>query len=116
MILKNKLQNIKTNFKIKLDRSSFVKGIKKGYSVSTLPVKLEKFYNHIFIRILRVIGGICFVILVTKLYLNLPENLHLIIIIISAIQITQIIIILIIKIFYGIYKLLYKKEEFEVRN
>lgn len=114
-ILKN-LQNFKTNFKNKLDRSSFVKGIKKGYSVSTLPVKLDKFYNHIFIRILRVIGGICFVMVVTKLYLNLPENLHLIITIISAIQITQIIIILIIKIFYGIYKLLFKKEEFEVRN
>lgn len=108
--------NLKSWFNNKLSRSSFFKGIKKGYSVSTLPVKVEIFYNHIFIRILRVIGGISFVMVVTKFYLNLPEYLHLFITIIAAIQITQMIIILIIKIIYGIYTLMFKKEVFEVRN
>ena len=88
----------------------------RGYSVSTLPVKVEIFYNNVFIRIFRVIGGISFVMVVTKIYLHLPEYLHLFLTIIAAIQITQMIIILIIKFFYGIYTLIYKKEVFEVRN
>lgn len=88
----------------------------KGYNISTLPVKIEKFYNHIFIRILRVIGGISFILVVSKIYLNFPENSHLFLIIIACIQITQIILIFLIKIFYGLYTLIYKKEKFEVRN
>lgn len=44
----------------------------KGYSISTLPVSIEIFYNNIFISILRVIGGIFFLIVITKIYLNFP--------------------------------------------
>lgn len=36
--------------------------------------------------------------------------------ILASIQITQIFLILIIKFFYGIYTLIYKKEKFEIRN
>jgi predicted small integral membrane protein len=70
----------------------------KGYSISTLPISVEIFYNNISVRIFRVIGGISFLMVVSKTYLNLPENLHLFCTIIAAIQITQIII----KIFYDI--------------
>ena len=110
------LQKIKLYISSRIQKNSTYLGIKKGLSMSLLPAKVEKFYSNIFIRILRFIGGISFLIVISKIYLNLPENLHLFIIIIASIQITQIIIILIIKIFYGIYTLIYKKDKFEVRN
>jgi len=46
----------------------------------------------------------------------LPAFLHLFLSIVASIQITQIIIILIIKFFYGLYTIIYKKEKFEIRN
>jgi hypothetical protein len=46
----------------------------------------------------------------------LPAFLHLFLSILASIQITQIIIILIIKFFYGLYTIIYKKEKFEIRN
>lgn len=80
-------------------------GIRKGYSIPTLPFSVEKFYNNnIFVIIFRLIGGRSFLMFVTKIYLNLPSNVHLLCAIIASIQITQIMIILIIiiKFFYGI--------------
>ena len=95
--MKNKMLNLKTWFYNKWGKNSIFLGLQKGYSISTLPLSVEKIYNNIFIRILRVIGGISFLMVISKFYLNLPTNLHLFIIIIAVIQITQIIIIFIIK-------------------
>jgi len=65
---------------------------------------------------MRFLGGLSFLLVVTKLYLYLPGFLHWFLTIFASFQITQIILILIIKIFYGIYTLIYKKEKFEIRN
>ena len=77
--MKNKMLKFKTCLKTwflnkwnKREKNSIYLGIMKGYSIPTLPVSVEKFYNHIFVRIFRVIGGISFLLLVTKLYLKLP--------------------------------------------
>lgn len=81
-----------------------------------LPEKLYKIYNLLYIRILRFIGGVCLLLVLTSSYLSLPIYLHKPIIIIGAIQSVQILIICIVKIIYGIYTLKYKSKEFEVRN
>lgn len=107
---------MKTWFFKKWGKNSVYLGIRKAYSIPTLPPKVETLYNHIFFRIFRVIGGTCFLLIVTKFYLNLPEILQLFCTIIGSIQITQVIIIFLIKFCYGIYTLIYKKEIFEVRN
>lgn len=115
--------NIFPNFFISLSKifchstwNSIKLGIRKGLEIPTLPLKLRKFYDHILIRVLRFIGGFCLILNLTKFYLSFPEILRYIILIMSAIQITQILIITAIKIIYTSYKLIYKPEEFEVRN
>lgn len=105
-----------SSFYIKLTQSSLGKGIKKGLSIPTLPPKIEKYYNLLFVRIFRFIGGITVVLVVTRYHLNLPEYLHLSIAILASVQMLSIVIIFLIKIFYGLYIFLYKKEIFEVRN
>jgi hypothetical protein len=102
--------------KAKLDRKSIILGLKKGFSISLLPKKIEVFYQHIYIRILRFIGGLCLLIALTSNYLLFPVFLQTPILIIGFLQSVQIIIIFIIKICYGFYTLKYRKKEFEVRN
>ena len=48
----------------------------KAYSIPTLPVKIENYYNNVFVIIFRAIGGISVIMVLTKFYLNLPEYLH----------------------------------------
>lgn len=106
-----------TNFLLsKIDKNSIYLGIQKGYNIGILPENLYKIYNNIFIRILRFIGGVCLLLVLTSYYLNLPIILHKFITIIGFIQSIQISVILLIKIIYGVYTLIYKKNEFEVRN
>lgn len=71
----------------------------KAYSIPTLPVKIENYYNNVFVIIFRAIGGISVIMVLTKFYLNLPEYLHLFFTIIVSIQVTLVMIIFIIKIF-----------------
>jgi hypothetical protein len=91
-------------------------GIKKGLEIPTLPLKIRKFYDHILIRVFRFIGGVCLVLNLTNFYLSFPEILRYLILFMSAVQITQILIITAVKIVYSSYKLIYRPEEFEVRN
>ena len=67
----------------------------------TLPLQIKN-YNHILVRIVRIIGGICLTLSVTKLYLTFPEIIRYLILFISIlkVKIIQILIILIIKIIY----------------
>jgi len=115
-LIKKQSLAFKSWFLQKWGKNSFYLGFIRAYSIPTLPAKVELFYSHIFVRILRFIGGLSFLLVVTKLSLFLPRFLHLVLAILASIQITQIILILIIKFFYGIYTLIYKKEKFEVRN
>nr|YP_009652979.1 hypothetical protein [Taiwanofungus camphoratus]QCG70017.1 hypothetical protein [Taiwanofungus camphoratus]UKQ56123.1 hypothetical protein [Taiwanofungus camphoratus]WRO45218.1 hypothetical protein [Taiwanofungus sp. YW-2023a] len=101
---------------INIDKNSIYLALKKGYSVPILPEKVDKIYNNIYIRILRFIGGLCLLLVLTSSYLLSPAYLHKLIIIIGAIQSVQMFILFIVKFIYGIYTLIYKSKEFEVRN
>ena len=100
----------------KIDKNSFYLGFMKAYSVPILPKKIENIYSNIYVRVLRFIGGVCLLLVLTNTYLLLPIYLHKIIIVVGAIQSIQILIIFTIKIIYGLYTLIYKSKEFEIRN
>jgi len=104
------------NFKNLFNWASFKKGVMKGYSIPLLPDSINKIYNLLIVRILRVIGGFCAVLILTKSYLYFPETIRWIILIIGIIQLLQIVIISIIKLIYGINKLKNNSKDFEVRN
>jgi len=101
-------------------------GVKLAYNIPSLPQNLNKFYNHIFTRIFRFIGGVTILITVTKGYEHIQlhnyfnELLCNIIIIstylFSSIFIVFTIIIGLIKIYYTIYLLIKKPEIFEIKN
>lgn len=57
-------KNKNNNFKIK--SKSFIIGIKHGYSVSTLPSEINELHNRIYIRVLRVIGGISVILIISR--------------------------------------------------
>jgi hypothetical protein len=81
-----------------------------------LPPKIEKLYSNIFIRIFRFIGGICLILTITEYFKLFPGFLHVIILIFAIIQSVQIFFIFLIKFSYGIYIIIYKSKEFEIRN
>lgn len=95
-----------------LNKKSIMLGIKKGYNIPILPEKVNSFYNLLIIRVLRVIGGICLLIILLEKYNLFPEYLHYLIFFIGLTHLLSIIIIFLIKIFYGIYKLIYHSNEF----
>ncbi len=90
-------------------------GIIKAYHIPNLPENVYNFYNHIFMRIFRVIGGLC----VYFTFFNKLTDVKIvkyIILVIAIIQLTLIFIITMYKIVYSIKKLINNPEEFEVRN
>jgi hypothetical protein len=91
-------------------------GIIKAYHIPMLPENVLIFYNNPFIRMLRVIGGLCVLLVLTKKYVLLPFPLNYFSLVFAVIQLFQIIIISIIKIVYSIKKLRKNPEEFEIRN
>jgi hypothetical protein len=115
-LINKKVFSFNTWFQLKWGKNPFYLGFIRAYSIPTLPAKIELIYSHIFVRIIRFIGGLSCLLVLTKTHLILPAFLHLFLSILASIQITQIIIILIIKFCYGIYTLIYKKEKFEIRN
>jgi hypothetical protein len=50
--------------------NSIFKGIKKGYQIPTLPNHIIEFTNKPLIRIMRFIGGVSFLTILSKSYLN----------------------------------------------
>ena len=83
-----------------------------------LPESISKPYNNIFIRILRVMGCICLFLVLTngseKLFL--PSSIHTIIIALAFLQSIQKLVIMIIKLIFGLYTLMFNRKIFEVRN
>jgi len=108
----NKILEFKTWFLQKWGKTPVYLGFIKANSIPTLPAKVEQFYSHIFVRIFRVIGGLSCLLVLTKIYLLLPGFLPLILAILASIHITQVIILLIINFFYGLYIIAFKKEKF----
>lgn len=100
----------------KIDKNSFYLGFMRAYNVPMLPKKIEVIYSNIYVRVLRFIGGVCLLLVLTNKHLLLPIYLHKFIIVVGAIQSIQILLIFIIKIIYGLYTLIYKSKDFEIRN
>ncbi len=91
-------------------------GLKKAYTVSLLPAKIEVFYSSIIMRIFRVIGGICLVLILTGRYVIFYKELQILIMIFALLHSILIISISLIKLFYGLYVIIKKPNVFEVRN
>nr|WVH38269.1 hypothetical protein [Trametes maxima] len=90
--------------------------LKKANSISLLPRKVEVYYNYLYMRIFRVLGGICLVLVLTGKFSLFGEEIHIFIFILALIQSFLIIIINLIKFFYGLYVIIKKPNIFEVRN
>jgi len=97
--------------KSKFQRFAF--GLKKGIYLELLPDNVLIFHNSVIVRIFRVIGGISFILWISKLYLK--SNISLVLILpFVFIHLIYITIISFIKIKYLIY--LWKNGKLEVRN
>ena len=96
-------------FKSIIDLASIKKGVLKGFSIPLLPPYIDKVYNYPLVRILRVIGGVSAILVLTKNYTSLPDFLGWIVLVLGIIQLIQIVIISIIKVIYGIRKILLNK-------
>ena len=99
-----------------MTQNSFTKGLKKGFEIPLLPDKVNKFYTNIWIRILRVIGGVCAVAGLSHKYLALPIPFRYIVLSLGLFQCILILIMSIIRIIYAIRLIIYNPEIFEVRN
>ena len=97
-------------------KNSIYLGFNRAYNIPTLPGKVQRYIDNVFIRIFRVIGGLSTFLVLTHLYLELPNFLHLLCAVVASLHVTQVFIIYNIKIFYGIYTIFFKREQFEVRN
>jgi len=91
-------------------------GLKKGWSIEILPPKIKILLSNPFVRILRFLGGLSVLIVWLQQHTNFIFPINYLIIILCILQIIQVFTINIIKIYYGIKKLIYNKKEFEVRN
>nr|UEV87038.1 hypothetical protein [Grifola frondosa] len=109
-----KFYNIISSFKEKINY--FFKGIYKAYNMSLLPDNIIKIYAHPIIRILRIIGDLSALLVITKKHLLFNFPLDSILIVLALLQFFQIVLISIIKIIYGIKKLLKNPKDFEVCN
>ncbi|KAI9070158.1 hypothetical protein FKP32DRAFT_1557005, partial [Trametes sanguinea] len=99
-----------------LSRRDFLTVFKKVYADSLLPQSLDTKYNHILVRILRVIGGISVLLVLSHTYTKFSSPLDTIILYLAMLQTTQIFIISMIKFINGIYTLVFKPKFFEIRN
>jgi len=99
----------------KLRNTSIVKGFIKAYNIDILPSKVGFYYRSIYNRIFRVIGGLSTLIVISKTLFSF-YFLDELIMFLSLVFLLQLLIINIIRFFYGFYLFKYKKEIFEVRN
>lgn len=95
---------------------SLKKGFKKGFSVPLLPDSINRINNLPIIRILKIIGGFSVILVLTEKFIYLPNILQWVVLILSFIQLLQIILISMIKVFYGIRILIKNPEKLEVSN
>ena len=100
----------------KLKKTAIFKAFYRVWSLPKLPAKINIIYNHIYFRILRVIGGFSFILLISKIFDSFPNNIQLVITIIAFIHITQMTIMWFIKFIYAMYIMIYHPELLEVRK
>ena len=77
-------------------------GIKLGWKLPSLPASVEKYHNHLITRILRVLGGISILLVLSKSEFAI-KYLFYIIFPLAFLQFLYIIIINLIKFVYVIY-------------
>ena len=65
-LCQKKMISIKSIFK------SILTGVKKGYQTPTLPIHIIEFTNQPLTRILRVIGGVSFITMMSNRHLHFP--------------------------------------------
>jgi len=114
----NKKDRFQTWFLQKWGKNSIFLGAQRAYSLPTLPAKVEKYHNHVFVRIFRFLGGLSFLMVATNINydLKLPAIVLWTIIIVACIHVTHVIIILLIKFFFSLYTLIFDRKKFEIRN
>ena len=113
IFLKKTLLNKKV-FKVSMHNVSLA--FKKAYSISLLPARVEVFYSSLVLRIFRVIGGSCLVLVLTGKYTVFYKEIQIIILFFSLLHSILLTFIVIIRFFYGLYVIIKKPEVFEVRN
>ena len=94
----------------------YKQGLLIGIGIQPLPAKLYNIYNNIFFRILRVIGGLSAILVLSKIHLILPLTLKYIVLILGLFQFIQMTIFSFLKSIYLYKKIKNNPEEFEVRN
>lgn len=100
-----------------LKKTSFYKGVYKGYTIELLPNSIKIIYYSTFNKIFRILGGISTILVVSSTHLYLQFlYIDYIIMLVSVLFLIQVFIINIIKLIYGIYLFIYKKEIFQVKN
>ena len=102
--------------KINQFKNDFFLGFKKAYNISFLPKRLDSFNSHILTRILRFIGGLSVILVLTGKSILFIYNIQILLQIFACLQITYFIFINLIKLVYGLYLMIKKPEIFEVRN
>lgn len=90
--------------------------VKKAYSISLLPARVEAFYTSLVLRIFRVIGGSCLVLVLTGKYTLFYNEIQILILFFALMHSILLSFIVIIRFFYGLYIIIMKPEVFEIRN
>lgn len=75
-------------------------GIEKAWKLPKLPLTVSKFYYHTIFRVLRVIGGICSLLMLSKISSQFPLEVKMITDFLGLIHIIKIGVIIIIKMIY----------------
>ena len=91
-----------------------VLGIKLGWNTPLLPPKILSFNNHPFVRIFRVIGGLSVLTVLLKKHLLFFLPIQYLVLFLAFVQILYIVIISLIKLFFGISRLW--TDELNIRN
>lgn len=112
------MKNNNSNNKKKINnfpRFNLVKlGLIKVYQTPTLPAHIISLNNYIFMRIFRVIGGICLLLTLSKKIFDFNEYIVYLVIVINLLFLIYQFILLLYRII-NIYKIL-KSDQLDVRN
>ena len=95
--------------------NTIILGIKIGISIDTLPLKVRNLIEKPFSRLLRVIGGICLLLILSGIYEKFDFPFIWVILILGLSQSLFMVIINFTKFFYGTYIFFNKPELFEVK-
>ena len=102
------------NSKNKTLYERFVIGLKHGWNTPMLPPKIIAFNSHPLVRVFRVLGGMSILTVLLKKHLLLWFPLYFLVLLIAFIHILYFVVLNLMKVFYGLYKLW--KGDLNVRN